>query len=70
MGGKLVEKLGIKHVSTSPVSQKAKTLDDQIEAFHTSGFESAPELLSRMSGSCPATAFSRQAVQPVPSDLA
>src|SRR5688500_14116526 len=32
---KLVEQLGIKHISKSQVSQMAKTLDEQVEAFRT-----------------------------------
>jgi transposase-like protein len=37
---KLVEQLGIKHISKSQVSQMAKTLDEQVEAFRTRALDS------------------------------
>jgi transposase-like protein len=39
---KLVEQLGIKHISKSQVSQMAKVLDDQVEAFRTRALDAGP----------------------------
>ncbi|MFF0870181.1 IS256 family transposase [Nonomuraea sp. NPDC003560] len=39
---KLVEQLGIKHISKSQVSQMAKTLDEQVEAFRTRTLDAGP----------------------------
>ncbi|WP_246655210.1 IS256 family transposase, partial [Nonomuraea guangzhouensis] len=39
---KLVEQLGIKHISKSQVSQMAKTLDEQVEAFRTRALDAGP----------------------------
>ena len=39
---KLVEQLGIKHISKSQVSQMAKTLDQQVEAFRTRALDTGP----------------------------
>jgi putative transposase len=39
---KLVEQLGIKGISKSQVSQMAKVLDAQVEAFRTRGLEAGP----------------------------
>ncbi|MGV9386473.1 transposase [Nonomuraea sp. NPDC003707] len=40
--GKLIEQLGIKHISKSQVSQMAKTLDEQVEAFRTRALACTP----------------------------
>jgi transposase-like protein len=42
---KLVEQLGIKGISKSQVSQMAKVLDAQVEAFRTRGLEAGPYAL-------------------------
>ncbi|QFY09325.1 IS256 family transposase [Nonomuraea phyllanthi] len=39
---KLVEQLGIKHISKSQVSQMAKVLDEQVEAFRTRALDVGP----------------------------
>ncbi|MEV4477325.1 transposase, partial [Nonomuraea sp. NPDC049504] len=39
---KLVEQLGIKHISKSQVSQMAKVLDEQVEAFRTRALDAGP----------------------------
>ncbi|MFF4198284.1 IS256 family transposase [Nonomuraea sp. NPDC001831] len=39
---KLVEQLGIKHISKSQVSQMAKILDEQVEAFRTRALDAGP----------------------------
>jgi putative transposase len=39
---KLVEQLGIKHISKSQVSAMAKTLDEQVEAFRTRALDGGP----------------------------
>ncbi|GAA3168752.1 hypothetical protein GCM10020001_113530 [Nonomuraea salmonea] len=39
---KLVEQLGIKHISKSQVSQMAKALDEQVEAFRTRALDAGP----------------------------
>lgn len=39
---KLVEQLGIKHISKSQVSEMAKVLDDQVEAFRTRALDAGP----------------------------
>jgi putative transposase len=39
---KLVEQLGIKHISKSQVSQMAKVLDAQVEAFRTRALDAGP----------------------------
>lgn len=39
---KLVEQLGIKHISESQVSQMAKVLDEQVEAFRTRALDAGP----------------------------
>ncbi|MFI7470003.1 IS256 family transposase [Nonomuraea sp. NPDC049646] len=39
---KLIEQLGIKHISKSQVSQMAKTLDEQVEAFRTRALDARP----------------------------
>ncbi|PZG15897.1 IS256 family transposase [Nonomuraea aridisoli] len=39
---KLIEQLGIKHISKSQVSQMAKTLDEQVEAFRTRALDAGP----------------------------
>jgi transposase-like protein len=39
---KLVEQLGIKNISKSQVSQMAKTLDEQVEAFRTRALDAGP----------------------------
>lgn len=39
---KLVEQLGIKHISKSQVSQMAKVLDEQVEAFRTRVLDVGP----------------------------
>ncbi len=39
---KLIEQLGIKHISKSQVSQMAKTLDAQVEAFRTRALDAGP----------------------------
>ncbi|GAA0930451.1 hypothetical protein GCM10009560_34920 [Nonomuraea longicatena] len=39
---RLVEQLGIKHISKSQVSQMAKTLDEQVEAFRTRVLDAGP----------------------------
>jgi transposase-like protein len=39
---RLIEQLGIKHISKSQVSQMAKTLDEQVEAFRTRALDAGP----------------------------
>ncbi|WP_435809750.1 transposase, partial [Streptosporangium canum] len=39
---KLIEQLGIKHISKSQVSEMAKTLDEQVEAFRTRALDAGP----------------------------
>ena len=39
---RLVEQLGIKHISKSQVSEMAKTLDEQVEAFRTRALDAGP----------------------------
>ncbi|MFI7697353.1 IS256 family transposase, partial [Nonomuraea sp. NPDC049655] len=39
---RLVEQLGIKHISKSQVSQMAKTLDEQVETFRTRALDAGP----------------------------
>ena len=39
---KLVEQLGIKHISKSQVSEMAKVLDAQVEAFRTRALDAGP----------------------------
>lgn len=39
---KLVEQLGIKNISQSQVSQMAKILDEQVEAFRTRALDAGP----------------------------
>uniref|UniRef100_UPI0028A5C41C IS256 family transposase n=2 Tax=Thermocatellispora tengchongensis TaxID=1073253 RepID=UPI0028A5C41C len=39
---KLIEQLGIKHISKSQVSQMAKTLDEQVAAFRTRALDAGP----------------------------
>ncbi|WTY93314.1 IS256 family transposase [Sphaerisporangium sp. NBC_01403] len=39
---KLVEQLGVKHISKSQVSEMAKVLDDQVEAFRTRALDAGP----------------------------
>lgn len=50
---KLAEQLGIKHISKSQVSQMAKVLDEQVEAFRTRALDAGPYTFVRRCRSGP-----------------